>query len=191
MPVDAGDWVRQGQVLAVIDRSVQSQQAQSAAAQIQVAQADAELRNASAHAQRTRDLQTQGFVSKAALDMADNQLSAAKAGREQATAGDSFETTVTPDQAYGERRDGFVQRVPKKHFRETRLQPGQQVVLGTNMGPRAVTVVKVGATVVDVDLNHPMAGKSLDFKVEILGVRAASEEEIAHGHAHGAHGHHH
>ncbi|MFM6988091.1 MAG: peptidylprolyl isomerase, partial [Arenimonas sp.] len=43
----------------------------------------------------------------------------------------------------------------------------------------------VGMTAVDVDLNHPMAGKALDFKVEILGVRAASEEEIAHGHVHG------
>jgi FKBP-type peptidyl-prolyl cis-trans isomerase SlyD len=100
-------------------------------------------------------------------------------------AGDSFETTVTPDQAYGERRDGFVQRVPKKHFRETRLQPGQQVLLGTNMGPRAVTVVKVGATVVDVDLNHPMAGKSLVFQVEIVDVREAEQVEIEHGHVHG------
>ena len=100
-------------------------------------------------------------------------------------AGDSFEATVTPDQAYGERRDGFVQRVPKKHFRETRLQPGQQVVLGTNMGPRAVTVVKVGATVVDVDLNHPMAGKTLNFQVEIVDVRDAEPVEIEHGHVHG------
>ena len=100
-------------------------------------------------------------------------------------AGDSFEATVTPDQAYGERREGFIQRVPKKHFRETRLQPGQQVVLGTNMGPRAVTVVKVGATVVDVDLNHPMAGKTLNFQVEIVDVREAEPVEIEHGHVHG------
>ena len=82
--VKAGDRVRAGQVLATIDdRETQTGVQRSAA---QVAQADAELRNASAHAQRTRDLQTQGFVSTAALDMADNQLSAAKAGREQATA---------------------------------------------------------------------------------------------------------
>ncbi len=100
-------------------------------------------------------------------------------------AGDSFEATVAPDQAYGERRDGFVQRVPKKHFRETRLQVGQQVVLGTNMGPRAVTVAKVGATVVDVDLNHPMAGKTLSFQVEIVDVREAEPVEIEHGHVHG------
>src|SRR5690606_40168391 len=48
-------------------------------------------------------------------------------------AGDRFEVTVEPEQAYGERRDGLVQRLPKKHFRQARLVPGQQVVLDTSM----------------------------------------------------------
>lgn len=100
-------------------------------------------------------------------------------------AGDSFEVTVEPDQAYGPRREGFTQRVPKKHFREARLRPGQEVMLNTSMGPRPVTVLKVGATVVDVDLNHPMAGKSLQFQVEIVAVREAEPVEIEHGHVHG------
>ncbi|ODS62816.1 MAG: peptidylprolyl isomerase [Arenimonas sp. SCN 70-307] len=99
--------------------------------------------------------------------------------------GDRFEVTVAPDQAYGERRENYVQRVPKKHFRNARLKPGQQVVLETSMGPRAVTVAKVGATVVDVDLNHPMAGKTLQFDVEIVGVREAEAVEVEHGHVHG------
>lgn len=99
--------------------------------------------------------------------------------------GDRFEVTVAPDQAYGERRENYVQRVPKKHFRNSRLKPGQQVVLETSMGPRAVTVAKVGATVVDVDLNHPMAGKTLQFDVEIVGVREAEAVEVEHGHVHG------
>ncbi|TNJ35207.1 FKBP-type peptidyl-prolyl cis-trans isomerase [Arenimonas terrae] len=100
-------------------------------------------------------------------------------------AGDSFEVTVESEQAYGPRRDGFTQRVPKKHFREARLRPGQEVMLNTSMGPRPVTVLKVGATVVDVDLNHPMAGKSLQFQVEIIDVREAEPVEIEHGHVHG------
>ena len=100
-------------------------------------------------------------------------------------AGDGFEATVESDQAYGERREGLIQRVPKKHFRETRLQPGMQVVLNSSAGPRAVTVVKVGGTVVDVDLNHPMAGKTLQFQVEIVDVREAEQVEIDHGHVHG------
>ena len=79
----------------------------------------------------------------------------------------------------------MTQRIPKKLFKNARLAPGMQVVLPTEMGQRAMTVLKVGMSVVDVDLNHPMAGKSLDFAVDVLEVRAASEEEIAHGHAHG------
>ncbi|MBX7541460.1 efflux RND transporter periplasmic adaptor subunit [Qipengyuania sphaerica] len=66
VPVDAGSWVRQGQVLAVIDRSVQTQQAQSAAAQIQVARADAEL--AQSNLDRALQLVERGFVSKADVD---------------------------------------------------------------------------------------------------------------------------
>ena len=104
------------------------------------------------------------------------------------SAGDSFEVTVESEQAYGPRREGFTQRVPKKHFREARLRPGQEVMLNTSMGPRPVTVLKVGATVVDVDLNHPMAGKALQFQVEIVDVREAEPVEIEHGHVHGVGG---
>ena len=106
-------------------------------------------------------------------------------------AGENISVDVTAAEAYGERRDGLTQRVPKKHFGTTKVTAGQQVVLQTNFGPRAVTVIKVGMSVVDVDLNHPMAGKDLHFDVEIVEVREASEEEIAHGHVHGDGGHHH
>ncbi|HWS40012.1 MAG TPA: peptidylprolyl isomerase [Arenimonas sp.] len=103
-------------------------------------------------------------------------------------AGDTVQATIAPEQAYGERRDGLTQRIPKKLFKNAKLTPGMQVVLPTEMGPRAMTILKVGMSVVDVDLNHPMAGKSLDFDVEILDVREASAEEIEHGHVHGAGG---
>jgi len=106
-------------------------------------------------------------------------------------AGESVSVDVPASEAYGERRDGLSQRVPKKHFGTSKIVAGQQVVLQTNFGPRAVTVVKVGMSVVDVDLNHPMAGKDLHFDVEIVEVREAVEEEIAHGHVHGAGGHQH
>lgn len=106
-------------------------------------------------------------------------------------AGDQFEVVVAPEQAYGLRRDDFTQRVPKKHFKEARLQPGMQVVVPTSAGPRLVTIAQVGLTTVDVDLNHPMAGKTLRFDVRIVDVRAAQEEELQHGHVHGEGGHHH
>lgn len=106
-------------------------------------------------------------------------------------AGDSFGVDVAAAEAYGEKREGLGQRIPKKHFGEQRLSPGMQVVLNTNFGPRAVTIQKVGMSVVDVDLNHPMAGKDLHFDIEIVEVREASAEEIEHGHVHGEGGHQH
>ena len=115
-------------------------------------------------------------------------LEKAMDGRE---AGDSFKASVAAADAYGERREGLGQRIPKKHFGAQKLEPGMQVVLQTNFGPRAVTIEKVGMSVVDVDLNHPMAGKDLDFDIEIVEVREASAEELAHGHVHGDGGHAH
>ncbi|MBC7990721.1 MAG: peptidylprolyl isomerase [Luteimonas sp.] len=115
-------------------------------------------------------------------------LEKALEGRE---AGESFGVDVAAADAYGEKRDGLSQRVPKKHFSGQRLEPGMQVVLNTNFGQRAVTVQKVGMSVVDVDLNHPMAGKDLHFDIEVVEVREAKPEEIAHGHVHGEGGHQH
>ena len=106
-------------------------------------------------------------------------------------AGDSFAADVPAADAYGEKREGLTQRVPKKHFGAQRLSPGMQVVLNTNFGPRAVTIQKVGMSVVDVDLNHPMAGKDLHFDIEVVEVREASAEELEHGHVHGDGGHQH
>lgn len=115
-------------------------------------------------------------------------LEKAMEGRE---AGEKFAVDVAAVDAYGEKREGMVQRVPKKHFGNQRLAPGMQVVLNTNFGPRPVTIAKVGMSVVDVDLNHPMAGKDLHFDIEVVDVREATPEEIEHGHVHGEGGHQH
>ena len=115
-------------------------------------------------------------------------LEKAMEGRE---AGEKFAVDVAAADAYGEKREGMVQRVPKKHFGNQRLAPGMQVVLNTNFGPRPVTIAKVGMSVVDVDLNHPMAGKDLHFDIEVVDVREATAEELEHGHVHGEGGHHH
>jgi len=115
-------------------------------------------------------------------------LEKAMEGRE---AGDSFSAEVAAADAYGERREDMTQRVPKKHFGKQRLAPGMQVMLNTNFGPRPVTIQKVGMSVVDVDINHPMAGKDLHFDVEIVDVREADAAEIEHGHVHGEGGHQH
>ena len=120
-----------------------------------------------------------------------NIIPGLEAALQDRQAGESFGVDVSASEAYGERREGLSQRVPKKHFGAQKLVPGQQVVLQTNFGPRAVTIQKVGMSVVDVDLNHPMAGKDLHFEVEIVEVREAAAEELAHGHVHGDGGHQH
>lgn len=107
-------------------------------------------------------------------------------------AGDQFQVTVPADEAYGQRNEQLVQRIPKRYLpQNVTLRPGQSVVLNTQQGPRMVTILKIGMSVVDVDLNHPMAGKDLLFDIEVVEVRPASEEELAHGHVHGEGGHHH
>jgi FKBP-type peptidyl-prolyl cis-trans isomerase SlyD len=106
-------------------------------------------------------------------------------------AGDTFKASVAPEHAYGMRDETAVQRVPIKHLvRPGKLDVGGVVAVNTNVGPRRGIVLKVGRFNVDVDLNHPLAGKTLLFDVRILEVRDATAEEIAHGHAHGPGGHH-
>ena len=104
--------------------------------------------------------------------------------------GDRIEVDVEPGEAYGERNEGQIERVPKKYFRDAaKLKPGMVTALAMKEGgQRTVSVIKVGSSVVDIDLNHPLAGKKLRFDVEITAVREASAEEISHRHVHGAGG---
>ncbi|HET6545734.1 MAG TPA: peptidylprolyl isomerase [Rhodanobacteraceae bacterium] len=108
-------------------------------------------------------------------------------------AGDRFSVVVPPQEAYGERREGLTQRVPKKYFRDAgHLKPGMSTMLEMrDGGRRMVTVQKVGASVIDVDLNPPLAGHTLHFEVEVVGIRDATPEEIAHRHVHPEGGHAH
>jgi len=106
--------------------------------------------------------------------------------------GDRFEVTLPPEQAYGPRKDDFTQRISKKYFHQpARLKPGMTTQLSTEEGTRSVTVLKVGGKVVDVDMNHPLAGQTLKFDLDVVEVREATGEEISHRHVHGPGGHHH
>ena len=107
-------------------------------------------------------------------------------------AGDEFEVTLSPDQAYGPVKPNQQQRMPAKYLKhEGKLKIGQAVRFKTDQGMRSATVVKIGKFSVDVDLNHPLAGQALHFRIAIASVREASPEEIQHGHAHGEGGHQH
>lgn len=121
-----------------------------------------------------------------------NILPALEKALEGKAAGDQLSVTLTPDEAYGQREEGRQQRVPIKHLlTKGKLRPGQAIKINGANGPIDARIIKVGKFNVDVDANHPLAGLSLTFAIDIVDVREASPEEIAHRHVHGAGGHHH
>lgn len=106
--------------------------------------------------------------------------------------GERLEFSVPPEQGYGAHQNLPSQRVPiKRLLGGKRPQPGDVVAYQADDGTRQATVIKVGKFNVDVDPNHPLAGATLHFEIEILEVREATAEELAHGHAHGPGGHQH
>jgi FKBP-type peptidyl-prolyl cis-trans isomerase SlyD len=108
-------------------------------------------------------------------------------------AGDSRKVVVPPADGYGDRNPQGLQRVERKAFPTgVELTVGMELsAVGPNGEVVPFVVHEVQADHVVVDLNHPLAGKTLHFDVTIREVRAATPEELEHGHAHGAGGHGH
>ncbi len=102
--------------------------------------------------------------------------------------------TVRPQDAYGEKDPQAVIRAERSDFPEgLTLEPGVEVQAETPDGPITFIVMSLEGDDVVLDANHPLAGKTLTFDVEVLEVREATADELAHGHVHGpggAHGHH-
>lgn len=101
--------------------------------------------------------------------------------------------TVKPEEGYGINNPELKKVVTKDMFpKSENLEAGMQFVV--NMGDDQdviFTVLDINGDKVSIDGNHPLAGETLHFDIEIVDVRTATKEEIAHGHAHGAHGHGH
>ncbi len=116
-------------------------------------------------------------------------LENALAGR---SAGDRFDVAVAPEEGYGTRHEQLIQLVPREAFHGVdTLEPGMQFEAQSGDGPTLVTVTQVDADNVTVDGNHPLAGETLHFAIEVADVRSATGEELEHGHVHGTGGHHH
>jgi FKBP-type peptidyl-prolyl cis-trans isomerase SlyD len=107
-------------------------------------------------------------------------------------AGESKKVVVSPSQGYGEHDPRGLQEVPRAMFPpDAQLRPGLSITAQTADGDVIpITIRELKGETVVVDLNHPMAGKTLHFDVTVREVRAATEEEMAHGHAHGPGGAH-
>lgn len=110
-------------------------------------------------------------------------------GLEQAmegrSAGERFQISINPDDAYGQRDEGLIQEVPMSAFDDVGTpSEGQQFQAVAEGGSRIITVMDVGEEQVTVDANHPLAGRELNFDVRVVNVRQASDEELEHGHVH-------
>lgn len=118
---------------------------------------------------------------------------------EEALEGQSagYETTiqVEPEDAFGE-YDAELVRIEDRQRLPTPLEVGMQFEGSPEEGDEQqesllFTVTEIADDKVVLDGNHPLAGIALRFGLNVLEVRAASDEEVAHGHVHGEHGHHH
>ena len=108
--------------------------------------------------------------------------------------GDQFRAVVEPAEGYGERSDRPLEPVPLDAFPDGIVpQPGMQfLVEGPDGQPMPIWVARVTPAAAFIDFNHPLAGVRLNFDVEVVRLRMASDAEIEHGHPHGpggAHGH--
>ncbi|EIL95998.1 MULTISPECIES: FKBP-type peptidyl-prolyl cis-trans isomerase [Rhodanobacter] len=107
-------------------------------------------------------------------------------------AGDKFNADVAPAEGYGEHQAELMQEVPREAFQGVEdIQPGMQFQGQGPQGVVNVTVTKVEDGKVHIDGNHPLAGKTLHFAIEVADVREATKEELEHGHVHGEGGHQH
>jgi FKBP-type peptidyl-prolyl cis-trans isomerase SlyD len=104
------------------------------------------------------------------------------------SAGDRLTVRVPAADGYGEYDRALVQKVPRRALKGI---SDLRVGLRLQAGHQAVTVTHIAGDMVTLDGNHPLAGQTLNFDVEITAVRPATEEELAHGHVHGDGGHHH
>lgn len=107
-------------------------------------------------------------------------------------AGDKVNVEVSPEEGYGELNDELVQEVDRSAFEGVDdIQVGMRFMAQTAWGQQPVVVTALTDELVTVDGNHPLAGQTLKFDVELVEVRDATEEELEHGHVHGVGGHHH
>lgn len=121
----------------------------------------------------------------------DNTFPKVEAALDGKEAGFQATLNLQPEDAFGARDESLVRTIPKSEF-PPGVKVGGQLEGRNDQGePQVFTVMKIKGPEVILDGNHPLAGKALKFSFSVTEVRAASDEEIAHRHVHGAHGHHH
>jgi FKBP-type peptidyl-prolyl cis-trans isomerase SlyD len=107
--------------------------------------------------------------------------------------GETVDVTLPPADAYGDRSDKEIRKIPLRKIKAQKIQVGARYQVDAGHGLQVAVVQAVSGDYATVDLNHPLAGHTLHFIVKVVEVRDATEEELQHGHVHDAHahGHHH
>ena len=119
-------------------------------------------------------------------------LPAVEEALEGAIVGQRLQFVVPCEDAYGERDDELITLVPREEFDDVDdLEVGLQMPAVIDDEECLITVLSISDDEVEIEANHPLAGETLHFDITIRTIRAATPEEIEHGHAHGADGHHH
>jgi len=121
----------------------------------------------------------------------DNTLPKIEEALQGREAGHEVTLQLQPEDAFGVRDESLVRTIPKKEFPPGVKVGGQLEGRTDNGEPHVFHVMKIKGDTVLLDGNHPLSGKELRFQLKVTGVRAATAEEIAHRHVHGAHGHQH
>lgn len=100
---------------------------------------------------------------------------------------------LSPEEAYGNYKDEMIQLVNRSEFpQDITLEEGMDFIADTPDGRQMPFIIRnIEGDDITLDFNHPLAGRTLTFDVELLSLREATPEEISHGHIHGAGGHHH
>jgi FKBP-type peptidyl-prolyl cis-trans isomerase SlyD len=133
---------------------------------------------------------TEGRDPMTYLHGADNVVPGLEAALEGKGPGAKVEATLTPEQGYGQRDESKVRNVPIRRFADEKIRIGGRHRVAVETGWIVAYVKEIKGDYALIDGNHPLAGKTLHFQVEVTAVRDATEQELAHGHAHGPGGAH-
>lgn len=121
-----------------------------------------------------------------------NLIPGLEAQLEGKKSGDVLNVTIPPELGYGHRTDEAIHKIWRRQLPpDADVRIGMQFQAESEHGVQVVTVIEIEGDRVTLDGNHPLAGKTLHFDVKVIETRAATAEELSHGHVHGHGGHHH
>ena len=116
------------------------------------------------------------------LEGAENIIPGLEEALKELSTGDKVQVVIDPEYAYGLRKEELIQDIPIEDFEGVeKVETGMQFQMSTESGPHLVTVTQVQGKIATIDANHPLAGETLNFEVEVMETRQASSDEVDQG----------